>query len=529
MRLKGLFKRLFGECMPRRNTKRKFDSGPLSGFAEVLENLEEAIFIVRVADRCILGCNEAAEKLFGYDRDSLAGQPTSVLHIDEEHHENFGRMSEKAISREGVYNGNFMMRRKDGSIFSSCHRIILVSSDAGEVLAVSFVTPLAETINVDETNLLRSILDAQLPENASFKELMSTLLKTICNVFEWDYGEVWSIGHHGQLQIDQHYPSNDESLEEFVRASSIIRFPPGEGLVGKVFKEGKPEFHDQGAWSPGKLFRRTLIARRAGLVTFYGVPILMDQEAVAVVLLAHRSKKEISAAITTTLLDTLSWIGTEPKFSDAMSSISNLIEKPSVHVKRSASAIYQGVLPSIVYDNTTFEIVDYNERTSLLTEYFSKDLIGKQLQDVFELDAQSFDVTHRQSHKRNGLCLICDDNKDGDSALTGGCLLSHPIIWNGETVLAGFYMNRQILEQIDETDATSELFMSARSIIRLTLREREVFSHLLALRSSKAVANVLDISHRTVEVHRASIIRYFEADSFSTVERRLVGLFFDTE
>lgn len=515
--------------MPRHGTKRKFDSGTSFGFAEMFEHLEEAVFLVRVADRCILGCNQAAEELFGYDHDDLAGQQTSLLHFDEEHHESFGRMSEKAIASDGVYSGNFIMRRKDGSLFSSCHRIVLVHSSAGEVMALSFVTPLAKSINVGETNTLRSLLGAQLSDNTSYQDVMHTLLRITCNAFDWDYGEVWSMGHHGQLKIDLQYPKNDESLEEFVRTSRIIRFPPGDGMVGRVYQTGEPESHDQGAWSPGKIFRRTLIARRAGLVAFYGAPIIVDQKVVAVILLARRTKKDIAPAFKTAMLDTLSWIGSDPRFTEILSSVSDQVGSPSHLSKRQANALYNGALPSVVYDANSFEIIDFNERTTLLTKYAAGDLFGRPLQDVFELDALSFDVIHEHPFQHNGLSLICDDKKGDDSPLTGGCMLTHPIIWNGETVIAGFYMNNLIVEQIDEIDAATDLIKSAETIVGLTRREREVFSLLLALRSSKAVANILEISHRTVEVHRASIIRHFGVESFSNLERRLVRLFFDTE
>lgn len=51
------------------------------------------------------------------------------------------------------------------------------------------------------------------------------------------------------------------------------------------------------------------------------------------------------------------------------------------------------------------------------------------------------------------------------------------------------------------------------SLERLSAREREVMEHTLAGRSSKEIGRVLEISPKTVDVHRANILRKLEVST----------------
>lgn len=57
----------------------------------------------------------------------------------------------------------------------------------------------------------------------------------------------------------------------------------------------------------------------------------------------------------------------------------------------------------------------------------------------------------------------------------------------------------------------------------LTAREREVAAHLMRGLSSKEIARILAISHRTVEIYRASLLRKYQAGNTGELVHRLLS------
>ena len=72
-------------------------------------------------------------------------------------------------------------------------------------------------------------------------------------------------------------------------------------------------------------------------------------------------------------------------------------------------------------------------------------------------------------------------------------------------VLDGFLKRRPVQERV--------------SAERLTSREREIVQLLAEGKSNKAIASALDLSVKTVETHRASIMRKLELKSFADIVR----------
>jgi PAS domain S-box-containing protein len=57
----------------------------------------------------------------------------------------------------------------------------------------------------------------------------------------------------------------------------------------------------------------------------------------------------------------------------------------------------------------------------------------------------------------------------------------------------------------------------------LTAREREVAAHVMTGLTSKQIAKVLGISHRTVEIYRATLMRKYKASTTADLAQRLLG------
>ncbi len=98
---------------------------------KVLESVEAAVLVVDHEGRAISECNAAAEAMFGYSRDELIGMETRGLHVDEAHWREFGVASCRVLDAGIPYQGDFRMRRSDGSTFPTRHVVTLLDPLSG--------------------------------------------------------------------------------------------------------------------------------------------------------------------------------------------------------------------------------------------------------------------------------------------------------------------------------------------------------------------------------------------------------------
>lgn len=145
--------------------------------------------------------------------------------------------------------------------------------------------------------------------------------------------------------------------------------------------------------------------------------------------------------------------------------------------------------------------------------------------------AEDFDL---QGTKAEAGCLLLDVRMPGMSGLDLQSMLKEqgvelPIVFmtaHGDIPMAVEAIRQGAIEFIEKPFSDERLLRAieralapdpsqeekkfqraaaSERLVALTAREREVFDHLAAGETSKAIARILDISQRTVEVHRANI------------------------
>ena len=72
-------------------------------------------------------------------------------------------------------------------------------------------------------------------------------------------------------------------------------------------------------------------------------------------------------------------------------------------------------------------------------------------------------------------------------------------------------------------DAYNQATTALRHLATLTGREREVLDHIVSGKSNKEIAQILGISPRTIDVHRAHIFQKLDADSLADLVRLVVA------
>jgi two-component system response regulator FixJ len=89
--------------------------------------------------------------------------------------------------------------------------------------------------------------------------------------------------------------------------------------------------------------------------------------------------------------------------------------------------------------------------------------------------------------------------------------------FNGEMMLES--VKRAIVHSSENRSQAALAEVAQGRISALTARERQVLEHLVAGRANKMIAYELDISPRTVEIHRAHLMEKMQAKSLSELIR----------
>ncbi len=111
---------------------------------KIFNSLEEAVLVV-TPDRKLVNVNEGTFKMFGYSKDELASLSTAILHVDQDHYMEFGKIIQEAFDRGQPANFEFEAKRKNGEVFPSAHTVALLKDDQGEPIGiVSVVRDISE-------------------------------------------------------------------------------------------------------------------------------------------------------------------------------------------------------------------------------------------------------------------------------------------------------------------------------------------------------------------------------------------------
>lgn len=129
--------------------------------------------------------------------------------------------------------------------------------------------------------LLQRITDFANQSN-DFSSVLDMALKEICQHIDWDFGNAVRIDDRGReaAACDTWYAADPERLFPFVEVSRAYLAQRGEGLAGRVLRDGHPHWIDDIVGEP--VFRRRAEAVQARLVSACAFPINLGDELVAV-------------------------------------------------------------------------------------------------------------------------------------------------------------------------------------------------------------------------------------------------------
>ena len=124
-------------------------------------------------------------------------------------------------------------------------------------------------------------------ESSTFTQAAETFIRTICERFDWDFGEVWIHEKNRNVMVWHNcWNQGDADYSDFRELSRGLVFAKGKGLPGVVWEHGKPMWIETIADHPGFLRREE--ARKNGLRSAFGLPLRVGGEVVGIVAFMSR-------------------------------------------------------------------------------------------------------------------------------------------------------------------------------------------------------------------------------------------------
>ena len=144
-------------------------------------------------------------------------------------------------------------------------------------------------------------------ESLDFHSALEVILQQVGETIGWDLGEAWIPDPEGiVLKSSRGWYANDPSMATFRLESENLTFARNIGLPGRVWVSQQPEWvEDVSVGYPE--FIRTKIALEIGFKAGFGVPILVDDEVLAVLVFF----KLLSCPKDSRFIDIFNVIGTQ--------------------------------------------------------------------------------------------------------------------------------------------------------------------------------------------------------------------------
>lgn len=249
----------------------------------VFEGLDDALFVVDPKTRTILDCNPAVEKIFGYRPEEIIGCTTAPLHLNRRMFLQFARISLPALEEKGVFRGEYLMRRRDGSVFISEHAITRVTKPGRPLVVVSLVRDVTESRRAKDLLQVQRDLALSLTETNNLTEALHLSLEAALKVSGLECGGIY-------LRDDQ-----DDSLRlashrglspSFVRAATWYGADTGNA---RLVIQGRPLY----GCHPDLKLALSRSERREGLRALAIIPICHKKRVIACLNVASRKIESI--------------------------------------------------------------------------------------------------------------------------------------------------------------------------------------------------------------------------------------------
>ncbi|MGE5655602.1 MAG: PAS domain S-box protein [Actinomycetota bacterium] len=279
----------------------------LTQFQQALLNSANYAIISTAIDGTIRTFNAAAEHLLGYTASEVVGVATSTLFHDPieiaQHTQKlsvqlgaklkpgFSALVAKA-QRGEIEEGEWTYIRKDSSQVPVLLSVSPVRDRQDTITGfMAIASNITERKQAElEIHLLLAATQA-ISQSPDFDAALAATLRLLCEAIGWDFAEAWIPATSSLvLECSGGWYASDPALEPFRHQSQQLTFAKGEGLPGRIWATGQPEWIEDLTTVPSVTFLRSPLARANGFKAGFGLPIVAQGQVLAVMVFFKRAR-----------------------------------------------------------------------------------------------------------------------------------------------------------------------------------------------------------------------------------------------
>lgn len=135
-----------------------------------------------------------------------------------------------------------------------------------------------------ETRLLLRATWA-IGRSTTLKEAIAAVIDTVCDHTLWEYGEAWMPNpKNNTLEYVPILGEIKPEFRQFQQVSSQRVFTMGQGFPGQIWLSKQPEWLPEISVDSHQVYDRAYLALEAGLKSMLGIPILVSNEVLAILI-----------------------------------------------------------------------------------------------------------------------------------------------------------------------------------------------------------------------------------------------------
>ena len=217
----------------------------------------------------------------------------------------------------------------------------------------------------EEIHLLQSITQA-INEVQDFHSAIEIVLRQVCEATGWNYGDAWFRSKNGTvLEYSSAWYGSSVSLEGFRKLSERFTFPLGIGMPGRIWASKKAEWIQDISTSPVAIYPRARIAREVGFKACVGIPIIVNDQTLAVLTFYMFESGEEDKR----LVGTISAIATQ---------LGSIIQRKQAEEKiREQATLLDNAQEAIGVRSLEHRIIYWNKGAERLYGWTAEEVIGK--------------------------------------------------------------------------------------------------------------------------------------------------------